>query len=111
VVSEPLTNTIKNANASRLEVVVEDSGAVLKVCIRDNGIDGAKPRDSGLIGLRDRVEAIGGSKQIISPAGGATSIQISPSIQQRRRGCGLALARLAEPQRATRFLNGMCRRQ
>jgi hypothetical protein len=82
VVSEPLTNTIKNANASRLEVVVEDSGAVLNVCIGDNGIGGANPRGSGRIGLRDRVEAIGGSMQIISPAGGATPIQISLPIQQ-----------------------------
>ncbi len=53
VVSEPLTNTIKNANASRLEVAVEDSGAVLNVCIRDNGVGGANPRGSGLIGLPD----------------------------------------------------------
>jgi signal transduction histidine kinase len=82
VVSEALTNTIKHANASRLEVVVEDSGSVLEVCIRDNGIGGANPRGSGLIGSRDRVEAIGGSMQIISPGGSGTTIHISLPIQQ-----------------------------
>jgi hypothetical protein len=69
-------NTIKNAKVSRLEVAVEDSGAVLNVCIRDNGVGGANPRGSGLIGLPDGVEAIGGSMQIISPADGGTLIGI-----------------------------------
>jgi signal transduction histidine kinase len=83
VVSEALTNTIKHANASLVEVVVEDRDTALVVSIRDDGGGGADPRNgSGLIGLRDRVEAIGGSMQITSPVAGGTTIHISLPIDQ-----------------------------
>jgi signal transduction histidine kinase len=93
VVSEALTNTIKHANASQVEVLVEDRDSLLVVCIRDDGVGGADPRSgSGLIGLRDRVEAIGGSMQISSPAGRGTTIQITLPIGDSRRGTGLVPA-------------------
>jgi signal transduction histidine kinase len=83
VVSEALTNTIKHANASWVEVIVEDRDTALVVSIRDDGSGGADPRSgSGLIGLRDRVEAIGGSMQITSPVAGGTTIHISLPIDQ-----------------------------
>jgi signal transduction histidine kinase len=83
VVSEALTNTIKHANASWVEVAVEDRDTALVVSIRDDGGGGADPRSgSGLIGLRDRVEAIGGSMQITSPVTRGTTIHISLPIDQ-----------------------------
>jgi signal transduction histidine kinase len=83
VVSEALTNTIKHANASWVEVVVEDRDTALVASIRDDGGGGADPRSgSGLIGLRDRVEAIGGSMQITSPVAAGTTIRISLPIDQ-----------------------------
>jgi signal transduction histidine kinase len=83
VVSEALTNTIKHANASWVEVVVEDRDTALVASIRDDGAGGADPRSgSGLIGLRDRVEAIGGSMQITSPVAAGTTIHISLPIDQ-----------------------------
>ncbi|MGY4650201.1 hypothetical protein [Mycobacterium sp. URHB0021] len=109
VASEPLINTIKSANASRLEVVVGDSGAVLNVCIRDNGIGGANPRGPGPIRLRDTVAAIGGSMQIISPAGGGTTIQISMPIQQiDGEAAAWSCRAWLNPSDGPRFLNGMC---
>jgi signal transduction histidine kinase len=83
VVSEALTNTIKHANASWVDVVVEGRDTALVVSIRDDGGGGADPRSgSGLIGLRDRVEAIGGSMQITSPVAGGTTIHISLPIDK-----------------------------
>ncbi|MGY4646353.1 histidine kinase [Mycobacterium sp. URHB0021] len=83
VVSEALTNTIKHANASWVQVVVEDRSTALVVSIRDNGGGGTDPRSgSGLIGLRDRVEAISGSMQITSLVAAGTTIHISLPIDQ-----------------------------
>lgn len=69
VVSEGLTNVIKHADASRAEVVVERSGDVLHVEVRDDGVGGADiAKGSGLGGLADRASALGGSLKV-APAG------------------------------------------
>ncbi|MCI2422916.1 sensor histidine kinase [Saccharopolyspora sp. K220] len=83
VVSEALTNTIKHADASHVEVTVERHDSTLRLCVRDDGAGGAEPRGgSGLIGLRDRVEAIGGSVDITSPVGQGTVIEVSLPVEQ-----------------------------
>jgi len=84
VVSEALTNTTKHAEASRVEVVVEEQDSTLRVCTRDDGIGGANPRlGSGLTGLRDRIEALGGSIEVISPTGHGTTIEVSLPIDRQ----------------------------
>jgi signal transduction histidine kinase len=83
VVAEALTNTTKHAKASHLEVIVEQRGSTLWVCIRDDGVGGAgTQRGSGLIGLHDRVEAIGGTVDLTSPVDQGTLIQASLPIQR-----------------------------
>ena len=78
VVAEALTNTIKHARASHSEVIVEQRGSRLWVCVRDDGVGGAATQGgSGLIGLHDRVEAINGTVDLTSPAGQGTLIQVS----------------------------------
>jgi signal transduction histidine kinase len=77
VVSEALTNTTKHARASCVRVGVEQTDALLRLSIRDDGIGGADPaRGSGLIGLRDRVQALGGSIEVNSPSGDGTAILV-----------------------------------
>ncbi len=84
VVSEALTNTTKHAEASRVEVVVEEQDTTVRVCTRDDGVGGANPRlGSGLTGLRDRIEALGGSIEVISPAGHGTTIEVSLPIDRQ----------------------------
>jgi signal transduction histidine kinase len=83
VVSEALTNTTKHAGASQVEVAVEERDSTLRLCVRDDGVGGAKPQwGSGLIGLRDRVEALGGSIEVTSPIGHGTVIQVSLPIER-----------------------------
>jgi signal transduction histidine kinase len=83
VVAEALTNTTKHANASHLEVIVEQRDGNLRVCIRDDGVGGAgTQRGSGLIGLHDRVEAIGGTVDLTSPVDGGTVIRVSLPLQR-----------------------------
>jgi signal transduction histidine kinase len=76
VVSEALTNAAKHAHASAVVVEVEPVDGALVVCVRDDGIGGAKPgRGSGLVGLRDRVEALGGRISVQSAPGAGTSVR------------------------------------
>ncbi|KOU46862.1 sensor histidine kinase [Streptomyces sp. WM6378] len=77
VVSEALTNVVKHAEASRVDVTVERIGATLLVVIGDDGCGGADPSGgSGLIGLSKRVAAVDGGFSISSPVGGPTVITV-----------------------------------
>jgi signal transduction histidine kinase len=85
VASEAVTNAIKHAQASVIELHVESRDGVLSLSVRDDGIGGADPRSgSGLVGLTDRVEALGGTIWVVSPAGAGTTLHVrlaaDPSI-------------------------------
>jgi signal transduction histidine kinase len=75
VVSEALTNAVKHAQASAVQVAIEKQGDILHLWIRDDGVGGAVPgRGSGIIGLKDRVEALGGRISVASPYGEGTAL-------------------------------------
>jgi signal transduction histidine kinase len=75
VVSEALTNAVKHARASVVQVAADQSHGALRLSIRDDGVGGADPtRGSGLIGLTDRVEAMGGTMLVESPDGSGTAL-------------------------------------
>ncbi|MET0699605.1 MAG: GAF domain-containing sensor histidine kinase [Mycobacterium sp.] len=75
MVSEMLTNAVKHANASTVNIRAVVANATLHVSVVDDGIGGADPtKGSGLLGLQDRVEALGGRLRIHSPTGGGTSV-------------------------------------
>jgi signal transduction histidine kinase len=75
VVSETLTNAVRHARASVVEVDAEASDGTLRLCVRDDGVGGANPGlGSGLVGLKDRIEALGGTFFVHSPAGGGTTV-------------------------------------
>jgi signal transduction histidine kinase len=75
VVSETLTNAVRHARASVVEVDAEACDGTLRVCVRDDGVGGADPGlGSGLVGLKDRIEALGGTFFMHSPAGGGTTV-------------------------------------
>jgi uncharacterized protein YhfF len=75
LVSEALSNAVKHANATRLEVEVVQRGRTLHVAVSDDGVGGAE-RDggSGLGGLGDRVGALGGALEVVSPPGEGTRL-------------------------------------
>ena len=73
VACEGLTNAVKHAAATRVEMQVRrrDGQLVLTVC--DDGLGGAHPdRGSGLRGLSDRVAAHGGRLRVESRQGHGT---------------------------------------
>ncbi|MDA0162624.1 PAS domain S-box protein [Solirubrobacter ginsenosidimutans] len=78
VVSEALTNVAKHAQATRVQVTLEERGSELLLCISDDGIGGADPsRGSGLVGLKDRVEAWGGTLTVVSHPDAGTRLDIA----------------------------------
>jgi signal transduction histidine kinase len=78
VVAEAITNTIRHARASGMDIDVRMNGSDLVLSIRDDGVGGADSGNgSGLIGLIDRVEALGGHMQIASPCGGGTVLHVA----------------------------------
>ena len=80
-VSEALANAAKHAHASAVHVELNAPGAIVRLAIRDDGIDGADPaQGSGLVGLSDRIEAVGGTLKVTSPTGGGTTLLIEMPV-------------------------------
>ncbi|MGH2823377.1 MAG: sensor histidine kinase [Thermoleophilaceae bacterium] len=73
--SEAIANSLKHADASRLEIAVRAGRGVLDVVVSDDGVGGADPaHGSGLRRLAGRVESTGGSLAVHSPPGGGTRV-------------------------------------
>lgn len=73
IVQEALTNVLKHAEASRVEVVVERQANVVTVSVVDDGrgfevetIMRSRERGLGLFGMQERVALVGGTLEIIS---------------------------------------------
>nr|WP_162605834.1 GAF domain-containing sensor histidine kinase [Jiangella aurantiaca] len=84
VASEALTNTVKHAQATYVELVVEERGGELYLLVHDDGVGGAaQGRGTGLTGLYDRVEALGGTIRVSSPADDGTRIEVALPLTPR----------------------------
>lgn len=71
---EAITNAVKHADATRIEVEVSAAGGAVVVRVGDDGRGGADPDGSGLRGIADRAEAVGGSLRVEDRAGGGTTV-------------------------------------
>jgi signal transduction histidine kinase len=74
IVAEALTNVVKHAGATEVNVVLRRSGDSLRIDVLDDGQGGARPDapGTGLLGLQDRVDVSGGTLRVDSgPAGTA----------------------------------------
>ena len=62
IVQEAITNVLKHAQASRVEVILDYQPGALAITVSDNGGggDGASSTGHGLIGMRERVELFKG---------------------------------------------------
>lgn len=77
VVSEALTNVVKYACASSVEIRIVEGPSAVQVTVTDDGVGGADPAGgSGLNGLADRVAVAGGTLEISSPSGAGTSVRM-----------------------------------
>jgi|tagenome__1003787_1003787.scaffolds.fasta_scaffold20981696_3 signal transduction histidine kinase len=72
---EALTNAVKHAGATHIDLRAQRSNGSLVVQVNDDGAGGADPRSgTGLRGLADRVSAVGGTLTIASRPGGGTQL-------------------------------------
>jgi PAS domain S-box-containing protein len=77
VVSEALTNVMKHARASRVDLMVERDASTLVLEVSDDGRGGALiEAGGGLRGLSDRVAALDGQLQVKSPRGRGTRVRV-----------------------------------
>jgi signal transduction histidine kinase len=73
VVAEALTNALKHAHATAIEVSVTQHDHTLNIEVRDNGLGDART-GFGLTSIRDRVASVGGSMSLHSPPGAGTRL-------------------------------------
>ena len=72
---EALTNAVKHAGATRIDLTAERRNGSLVVTVADDGDGGADPDSgSGLRGLNDRVAALGGTLTLESRTGAGTLV-------------------------------------
>jgi signal transduction histidine kinase len=76
VLAEALSNVVKHAEASEIQVLLSQEDGRLGLVIRDDGrgFDLDRPRGLGLTGLSDRLGTVGASLTINSGAGLGTSV-------------------------------------
>jgi signal transduction histidine kinase len=77
VVSEALTNVMKHAHASRVDLMVERDGSTLVLEVSDDGRGEASiEAGGGLRGLSDRVAALDGHLRVESPPRRGTRVRV-----------------------------------
>jgi signal transduction histidine kinase len=81
IVQEALTNVIRHAQATRVDVLLEQRGDKLIVIVEDNGV-GFDPFAAmqsgrlGLFGMRERIEMLAGTLVLESAAGAGTTLLV-----------------------------------
>jgi signal transduction histidine kinase len=79
IIQEALSNAIRHAQATRLDIVLERRDGKLLAIVEDNG-QGFDPATVvqqdrlGLLGMRERAETLGGTLDIESAPGGGTTV-------------------------------------
>ena len=81
-VQEALTNVLRHASATRVDVRMRDDGGRVVVEVRDDGRGmtddaRAKPRSMGLLGMRERAAAFGGRVEFLAGAGQGTTVRLT----------------------------------
>ncbi len=80
IVQESLTNVVLHAQATRVDVLLSQTGHCASVMVEDNGVgftpaSGLIEDQIGLFGLRERVEMLGGTFTIESSPGRGTTVR------------------------------------
>lgn len=81
IFQETLTNVIRHANATRVEVRLYESGGFLVLEVKDNGrgiseVEIRNTKSIGLIGMRERAALLGGEVRLRGKAGSGTEVSV-----------------------------------
>jgi two-component system sensor histidine kinase UhpB len=80
VAQEALTNVVRHADATRVELELESTGEQTLLTVRDDGrglAPGSLSSSNGIRGMRERAMLIGASLTIDRPHGGGTEVRLS----------------------------------
>jgi NarL family two-component system sensor histidine kinase LiaS len=80
IVQEALSNMLRHAKATKMDIVLQRRGDTVRLGIRDNGIgfdtQMKKHASYGMVNMEERVNELGGSLNIVSAPGKGTRIEI-----------------------------------
>lgn len=78
-VQECLTNVVRHAGASVVEVSLSRSAYEVRVCVKDNGVGLAEEArfGFGLLGMAERARALGGKLEVSRHRGGGTIVELT----------------------------------
>ncbi|MFC5403002.1 sensor histidine kinase [Cohnella soli] len=80
IVQEALSNTLRHAKATKMDIVLHRRGDAVRLGIRDNGIgfdpQVKKQASYGMTNMEERVNELGGSLNVASAPGKGTRIEI-----------------------------------
>jgi two-component system sensor histidine kinase UhpB len=94
IAQEAITNELRHANATQIDVDLRCENGKLRLLIRDNGIGfdvesvRAQTIGLGLIGIKERAALVGGRAKIISSPDKGTTIEVSLPLTLRARAPG-----------------------
>ncbi len=92
IVQEAVTNALRHAGASRIDIHLRREPAMLFVRIDDNGrglVDGWQaPGHYGVIGMRERAMALNGTLELKAREGAGLSVIARIPLAQRQEGTG-----------------------
>jgi signal transduction histidine kinase len=85
IVQESLTNVIRHANATKVEINLNEKDGMLLLEIVDNGKGISKaattdPKSFGLIGIKERVHSLGGELNIAGAPNEGTRLTVKMPI-------------------------------
>lgn len=91
ILQEALTNIIRHAAATEIDVTLTRQGGALFMCVADNGRgiteqESAASNAFGLMGMRERAHICGGELSIAGAAGNGTTIQVLLPLQRQENG-------------------------
>jgi signal transduction histidine kinase len=81
IAQEALNNIAKHANAQQVEVRLERDGALIRLCVCDDGVgfdpDHRRPDNLGLRIMRERASSIGADLEIVSQPGRGSTVAVT----------------------------------
>jgi len=86
LVQEALTNVVKHASASHVNLTAKESGGEIRISISDDGAGfdpGVASGGRGLTGMRERIELLGGEIEVASEPGEGTQIAARVPLRER----------------------------
>jgi two-component system sensor histidine kinase NreB len=80
VAQEAMTNAVKHAHATHLDVSLSGSDGDVRLTVTDNGLgfdlDNAEGKGLGLLGMRERADLVGGKLSVRSEQGEGTTVEL-----------------------------------